>query len=245
MILIPINVCYFLIKFVYHHCSPSGMMTLTCSEGDAFDYVTAKCIDAFLVDCGGHSGRFRRSSQQSSLLGKLILPIMDEMMSDKSTKRDLQYIFNVAKSSYESIRQVSKKSQVHRDSVLQAKRQFMSQTKSTIERLLDKHFVMILRKIIGNRKVLYSNMGTVKDSSGTRSEDLKNAALEFVKKHPLIIFSSFYFSFASQERIAELKRDFIPVKNVAFDIIEDYLDNVPNNRWLWFVYESSFVSKNF
>lgn len=168
------------------------------------------------------------------------------MMSDATTKYELQYIFDAAKSSYNGVRQESTKSLVRRDTVVQAKRQFMSKTKSTMEMLLDKHFMMVLRKVIGNISVLFNSMGTVEANSGARSSELKAAAANFVKKHPMIILGSFYLSFASQERIAQLKRDFIPVKNVAFDIIDDYLNEVPNNRWLWFIYDrNSFVARNF
>ncbi|GFY64363.1 chitin-binding type-2 domain-containing protein [Trichonephila inaurata madagascariensis] len=231
----------------YFYFTPSGPSYHICPEGQLFDSRILSCVISSTVNCNENKPmkKHRRSTlnepRRNILMNQLILPILRDMAKDVETSKNLRYIFRTAKSVYQLVMQEKFANYQNSDgtsmhasaaTVNFAKERFLSRTKPTIERVMEKHLPLILRRFSEKFTTMSQSMEEINKNFNTHAGELTDSVIAFVMKHRQLLDSD--SSYINSKTLPSLRRDFRPIKSVLLRIFDDYLRTRPVS-WMNFI----------
>ncbi|GFQ78374.1 chitin-binding type-2 domain-containing protein [Trichonephila clavata] len=230
----------------YSYGTVFGLSHHVCPEGQGFDSRTFSCVNSDTFNCTGNYLKRRPRSalnepRRNILLNQLILPILQDMARDEETSKSLRYIFITAKSVYQIVMsemfnnyQQSQGTSMHvsASTTNNAKERFLSKTRPTIERLMDKHLPLILRRFSQSFTTVNQGMEVINKNFNAHAGELRDSVITFVMKHKQILDSD--STYINSRNLPLLKRDFQPIKSVLLRVFDNYLRTRPLS-WVNFI----------
>ncbi|GFW42344.1 chitin-binding type-2 domain-containing protein [Trichonephila clavipes] len=230
----------------YFHFTPSGTSYHICPEGQEFDSRVLSCVNSSTFNCNENKLERRRRStlnepRRNILVNQLILPILQDMAKDEETSKNLRNIFRTAKSVYKLVideiftnyqQSDGTSTHVSAATINFATDRFLSRTKPTIEKVMEKHLPLILRRFSEKFTTMSQSMEAINKNFNTHAGELRDSVIAFVMKHRQLLDSN--SSYINSRTLPSLRRDFKPIKSVLLRIFDNYLRTRPMS-WMNFI----------
>lgn len=194
------------------------------------------------------------SGNENTLTGRVIMPVVIEMMNDEETMHDVKKIFWSSKAAFSPLifEMLNRQSfynpdgtiiRVPQDKVAKAKHFFYQETKPLIKKLLTKHLPLLLLKCSENTKLIFAAIDRVTLlSTKGNSLVLRDDIVRFIRKHATVMQTS-SSSHINSYTLSEIKQDLRPIEVGILQVALDYVDSLEDSWLKIFFGRNSFMTQ--
>ncbi|GFT34670.1 chitin-binding type-2 domain-containing protein [Nephila pilipes] len=181
------------------------------------------------------------SGDDETFTGKVILPVIMEMLNDAETQFDIKRIFWSAKSAYAPlINEMLRRESIYtpegtliripKAEIDAAKDIYYKETQPIIKKLFRKHLPLFLNTLADNVQLFFSTLDRLRDASHNHIDILQDNILNFFMKHGSVLRSS-ENGHISSYTYTEITKDLKPIEVTFLQIALDYFSRM-NNSWV-------------
>ncbi|XP_055946048.1 uncharacterized protein LOC129976471 [Argiope bruennichi] len=184
------------------------------------------------------------SGDQDTVMSKLILPTVTELVSDPETRFDMIKLIVSLKSAFAPVMNEMYKRQLHntppgtiihlpQSIVDKAKESFENDSLPILGKLMRKHLRMILRKSAENLHLITEEAESLHAGFGKR---LRHEWIVFMEKHTSLFLTddSHNYSHIHTKTITEIIRDLQPIKSLIIEMFLNSMSTSPNVLFKFF-----------